>query len=395
MTNRLSLPSRRTFGIREFINTVRVFLRCWLTGVDFGFNGYFQNRFTLAFQKWSGCKYCLCVSSGTAGLWIAFRLAKISHADEVLVSPLTNPGSVMPASILGAKVVVADSKSDSYEISFESFISKVSNRTKAVVVTHYAGIPCSDILLISEYCSKNNIFLIEDCSQAHGSIIYHTHVGSFGDVAVWSTMFSKTISTGSCGGVIATNSSDLFSLIRSHSDRGKYFDSESYNPRDMHLYRFPSLNLVQSEIPCAIGLASLSKISSTIKKRSLIASWFREYLHLLGSSAVLYTPPFNSEVSYFFLILTYPSSFFPSNKQKFARLATQFNIPINAHSRELVSEWNWLEPISPPSETPNALSFRNRSIHLLYHERFTYSNVKDICSALKLCEDIILESVSP
>ena len=153
MISKLSLPSRRTFGVFEFFNTVRVFLRCWITGQDFGFNGFFQKRFTDSFQDWSGLNHCLSVSSGTAALWVAYRAINLSDNDEVIVSPLTNPGSVMPASILGSRIIVADSRPNSYEISYSSFISKVSRHTKAVVITHYAGIPCVDTCLIADYCN--------------------------------------------------------------------------------------------------------------------------------------------------------------------------------------------------------------------------------------------------
>ena len=222
--------------------------------------------------------------------------------------------------------------------------------------------------------------------------MHDLHVGSFGHIAVWSTMFSKTISTGSCGGVIGTNDPDLFSLIKSHADRGKSFDDPDFNPRDMHLYRFPSLNLSQSEIPCAIGLASLSKIERTINKRILIAMWVREFLSLYKSSASIYIPSPGSRVSYFFLILSYPSHFFPLYKKDFIQLAADLNLPVNPNSRELVSEWIWLKSLSAPSDTPNALAFRNRSIHLLFHERFSLHHVKQVCLALKACEDQILSS---
>ena len=107
-------------------------------------------------------------------------------------------------------------------------IKKIYNRNvKAIVVVHLNGLSC-DLDPILKFAKKNKLFLIEDCSQAHGAIYKGKKVGSFGDISTWSFCQDKIISTGGEGGMISTNNKKLWLKIWSMKDHGKNYNSVFY-----------------------------------------------------------------------------------------------------------------------------------------------------------------------
>ena len=128
-------------------------------------------------------------------------------------------------------------------------------KQKSRILTHSSGIPINDIELISKYCKKNQIFLIEDCSQAHGAKFNSNCVGNFGDIACFSTMFSKMHSTGGTGGVVYSKSKFSKLLLQMLIEVKNLNDKNDTN--DARKFILPALNFNSSEIACAIGISSL------------------------------------------------------------------------------------------------------------------------------------------
>ena len=100
-------------------------------------------------------------------------------------------------------------------ITCDTIAPLINERTKAICVVHLAGWP-TDIEKIAYLAKENNLYLIEDCSQAHGAFIGNKSVGSFGDISIWSFCTDKIISTGGEGGMAGTNSLNYL-IIYGHS----------------------------------------------------------------------------------------------------------------------------------------------------------------------------------
>lgn len=385
---KLHLPYRAAFGIRELFSVLRLFLRSWVTRQDFGFEGESEKLFTSMFADMVGHRYCDAVNSGSSAIWISLQSIGISEKDQVIVSPVTNPGAVMPLALMGASIRIADSARNSYNMSYESFVKLVNSKTKAVIVTHVGGIPCADINRIKSYCIASNIFLIEDCSQAHGSFFEGQLVGSLANISVWSTMFSKLVASGSCGGVLCTSDTELYYKIRSFSDRGKHFDDPMYNARDTHKYKFPSLNFNQSEINCAIGISSLSRLRCSVRQRSLFAQHLADYLDQLNALGRVHGLPTQETTGFFYLTIAYPSAWISSRRTRLCSEILARGILINPYNRELVVEWPWVGN-KFSDDTPNAKEFRDLSFNLLFNERYSRWNAKAIARMIAHCERLV------
>lgn len=160
-------------------------------------------------KEWScytNIKYSLTVNSGTSGLYAAYCALKLSENDEVIVCNYNFFAAATPLVHLGAKIILADC--DYFgNICIQSLKKLITKRTKAIQVTHMWGKP-ADILEIRKLCDINCIYLIEDCSHAHGAKIGGVTVGCHGDVSVWS-FGAKKIITGGIGGIVSTNCSIL------------------------------------------------------------------------------------------------------------------------------------------------------------------------------------------
>jgi perosamine synthetase len=163
----------------------------------------FENRFA-AYHK---IKYALLTSSGTAALHSAMVACNFKKGDEVICPAYTFYATVTPIFQTSATPVLCDSKEDG-NIDPNKIEALITHKTKAVMITHMWGIPC-DMKKITNICKKHGIFLIEDCSHAHGAKIGKKHVGTFGDIAIFSLQGQKII-TGGEGGIIITNNKNLY-----------------------------------------------------------------------------------------------------------------------------------------------------------------------------------------
>ncbi|UCD54971.1 MAG: DegT/DnrJ/EryC1/StrS family aminotransferase [Candidatus Omnitrophota bacterium] len=375
------LPYRKLFDEEELENVKRVFKDSWREGVDFGYQGKYEKLYTDKFCDFQGGGFADAVSSGTAAVYLALKAFDIEPGNDVIVSPVTNPGSVTPAVIQGMNIVIADSAPDSFNIGPDEFEKALTSDTRAAILTHLGGQPI-DIEPIIEIAKSRGIKVIEDCSQAHGALYKGERVGRFGDIAASSTMFSKTLATGGCGGLVYMQNEDYYWLIRSLADRGKHFRLPDFDFRDTGQCLFPALNFNLDELSCAIGLSILSRLQSIIDKRLEITAKIDTSLE---ASSVVFPCRSRDDCK--------PSPFFHTvgvavdklkvSKKEFAKAVAAEGIWINPHYSQLVSEWKWLHKyVKNGLKTPNARRFRDRTFNLLFNEKFSDGEVEDIISSV-------------
>ena len=382
-------PYRALFGFSEIKEVLSVFLRSRLIERDFGFQDYFENRLSLAFAKEHNSIHPLfvdCLSSGTAAVYVACKACGITQDDKVIVSPITNPGSIMPVLMTGCSIIVPDSNANDLNISVESFREAVLvNKPKAAVITHLGGIS-ADISNIASICSEHNVLLIEDCSQSYFALSpENKFVGTYGDLSVYSAMYSKTFAMGGCGGLLMTKHKHLYEVALSFADRGKPFGPH-FNVRNTDSYLFPSFNFNADELSCAIGFSILKKIPSIIRRR-------RKFAQYLSSSINQHCQLFNSRIlpksycssSPFFLSIhldhTKVSSDLASHIKQ--TLNDEQLIPVNAQYKDFVHLWKWL-----PADRTYFLPQSNSQFHaafvvnILFNERFKLCHAKAILQTL-------------
>lgn len=246
------------------------FLGAWHK--DF-YGGPFVQQFE---QEWTSVfktKYSISVNSNTSGLIAAIGACGIGAGDEVIVSPYSMSASAIAPVIYGAVPVFADVDYDNYCIDPKSIESKITPRTKAILLVHIFGNPAR-IEEIMEIAKKHNLYVIEDCAQAPMATYKGGYVGTFGDIGVFSLNYHKHIHTGE-GGVIVTNRDDLAErlyLIRNHGEN-------IVEPKGVqNIWNIFGYNFRMTEIEAAIGIEQLKKLPSLLDQRIRNADFFSNEL---------------------------------------------------------------------------------------------------------------------
>jgi perosamine synthetase len=176
-------------------------------------------QFEDGFAAYHNRKHGLLFNSGTSAVFAMFEAINLQPGDEVLCPVYTFHASVSPMMYTGAVPIFCDSDEEG-NISLEEIKQRVTEKTKAVVVTHMWGVPVWDIAKIADFCQEKGIYLLEDCSHAHGASIHGKKVGSFGDLAAWSIQGPKII-TGGEGGILVTDNKDMYdrALVMGHYNK--------------------------------------------------------------------------------------------------------------------------------------------------------------------------------
>lgn len=177
------------------------------------------------FAKYTGAKYCVGLASGLDALWIAFRLLHIGAGDEVIVQGNTYIASVMGITMNGATPVFVE-PDDHFGMNPEKVEALITDRTKAVLVTHLYGM-ASRMDEIVAICKKHNLRLVEDCAQSHGACFNGQMTGTFGDVGCFSFYPSKNLGAFGDAGAVVVNDESLakdFKVFRNYGSEKRYYN---------------------------------------------------------------------------------------------------------------------------------------------------------------------------
>jgi len=160
-------------------------------------------EFEKEFAAWHGMDYALAHNTGTASLQGAMFGLGIGKGDEIICPSITYWASCLPVYALGGTVVFADIDPETLCIDPNDIEHRITERTKAIVVVHYAAHP-ADMDPILEIARRHGVKVIEDPSHAHGALYRGKLVGTMGDVAGFSLMSGKSLACGE-GGIMLTN----------------------------------------------------------------------------------------------------------------------------------------------------------------------------------------------
>lgn len=230
---------------------------------------------------------CIAVSSATAALHLSLMAKEITLEDEVIIPALTFISDLNIVEQLKATAVLADSDSiENWNVSLKSIKEKITNRTKAIIVVHYAGFPCKDIFEIRDLCKDKGILLIEDVAHAPGAFINNQKCGTIGDLGCFSFFSNKNLSIGE-GGMVSSSNRELLdkvSLMRSHGMTSLSFDRHKGRSINYDVAE-AGLNYRLDEVRSSIGLVQLSKLDKANQKRKELFE--RYYLNLSKVNVML------------------------------------------------------------------------------------------------------------
>ena len=237
--------------------------------------GDVSRKFEKEFSRWSGSKYSVALSNGTMALDAAFKVLNLNKDDEVIVTSRSYIASVSSIVNSGAKPIFVDVDLESQNITPESISSAITDKTKAIVCVHLAGWPC-EMDEIMTLANKFGLFVIEDCSQAHGASYKGKSVGSIGHIGCWSFCQDKIITTGGEGGMVTTNDESLWQKIWSYKDHGKSYNAvyQREHPKGFKwLHESFGTNFRMTEMQAAIGRIQLKRMLDWHKKRLINANY--------------------------------------------------------------------------------------------------------------------------
>jgi perosamine synthetase len=226
------------------------------------------HQFETAFAAYIGTRYAVTTTNGTTALDIALKILDIQPGDEVIVPDFTFIAPANAVLFQNARPVFADIEEKTLGIDPADVLEKITARTKAIIGVHLFGHPF-DVKVMQEICEESNLFLVEDCAQAHGAEYKGQKVGSFGAVGCFSFYATKNMTTGE-GGMVTTNNEELEEKLRLIINHGQ---SQKY------LHTTLGYNFRMTNIQAAIGLAQLSKLEEFNERRILNAAYLNQGLN--------------------------------------------------------------------------------------------------------------------
>lgn len=257
--------------------------------------------FEQEYANFCGVRHGIAVSNGTVALELALYSLGVTAGDEVIVPSRTFIATASAVVARGARPVVADVDKHSQNVTAETVSKVITKNTRAIIVVHLAGWPC-DMDEIRRIASQHNLFVIEDCSQAHGAEYKGQPVGSLGDIATFSFCQDKIITTGGEGGMVVTNNKKLWERAWQYKDHGKSI--QILAPKKKNAGKFQWVhdsfgsNFRMTEMQAVIGRIALKRLPSWVNQRQKNATVLRS---AIGNCKELSSPliPNNVKHSYY------------------------------------------------------------------------------------------------
>jgi perosamine synthetase len=276
--------SGRTLGeaelemLREVINS----------GTLTSTKGNMVKQLETRFAEMIGVKYAYACSSGSGAVHCAVAAIDPEPGDEIITTSITDMGGLTPILYQGAIPVFADVDPNTWNVTAETIAARITDRTKAIIVTHLFGNPC-DMSAIMELANSRGIPVIEDCAQAFMAKHNGRSVGTFGSVGCFSLQQGKHITTGE-GGLVTTNDDALARRLFLFINKAFGYG----DPQPDHY--FIALNSRMSELCGAVALAQLDKLQGCVDSRQASSTKLTQKLKGVPGIMTPVMDPRNSQV---------------------------------------------------------------------------------------------------
>lgn len=246
----------------EYNYLMDAFLSTWISST-----GKYVTQFEENFSKYCGVRYGVATSNGTTALHLALAALGIGEGDEVIVPDITFAATINAVIYTGATPVIVDIEEDSWCIDPNEIEKAITPNTKAIIPVHIYGQPC-DMGRICNIAREHDLYIVEDCAEAHGAKWEDRKVGSFGIISCFSFFGNKVITTGE-GGMCITDRKDLNEKMRMLRDHGMSKERKYYHEVIGFNYRITNLQ-------AAIGLAQLEHIDEILEWRESLEDEYRK-----------------------------------------------------------------------------------------------------------------------
>ncbi len=236
--------------------------------------------FEKAFADYVGAPHCVGLNSCTSALHLGLHLLDLPPGSEVITTPLTFVSTNHVILYENCKPVFADIQPDTGNLDVESVSRCITERTRAIMLVHYAGYPC-DLDEFYTLAGSKGIPIIEDCAHACGATYQGKRIGGRGEIHAFSFHAVKNLTTGD-GGALTVRSPEHDSRLRRLRWLG--IDSDTFQRTDKKKYKWEyqvtevGFNYYMNDIKAAIGLVQLRHLDQDNARRTAIASQYRRRL---------------------------------------------------------------------------------------------------------------------
>lgn len=328
-------------------------------------------EFEKAICAYTGAKYCVAVSSATAGLHIAMLAIGLKKGDEVITSPNTFLASSNCALYTGATVKFADIETDTANIDPAEIEKQITPNTKCIIPVHFAGQSC-DMEKIKEIANRNSIYIVEDAAHAIGSNYKDSKVGSckYSDMTVFSFHPVKTITTGE-GGAITTNSKELYEELMALRSHGMYKDTDmatnwKYEMREL------GFNYRMTDIQAALGVSQLKKLDRFKKRRREIVDYYNKHLGLPH----LIEKEYSNACFHLYPVMV-------RNREEFYHRTKKMGLNLQVHYIPVHTQPYYKNLGFKDGDFPNAEIYYKKCISLPLYPDLTNKDLKEIVRRIK------------
>ena len=345
-------------------------------------------EFEKEFATWTGSKYAIALGNGTLALDIALKALNVGEGDEVITTPRTFLASASSIVTAGAAPVFADVDLNSQAITAESIKAVLTPKTKAVIVVHLAGMPAEmdDIMALSK---EHGFYVIEDCAQAHGAKYKGRSVGSIGHVGAWSFCQDKIMTTGGEGGMVTTNSKELWSTMWSYKDHGKSFDAiynREHPPGFRWLHESFGTNWRMTEMQAVLGRIQLTRMSDWTANRQAYGAELDKAAGEFDCIRLVTIPSYIEHAEYKHYMFVKPEQLADGwDRDRIVNEIVERGVPCFQGSCSEV----YLEkafdntPWRPEKRLPNAVELGETSIMFLVHPTLTEAEIAKTTQVMK------------
>lgn len=277
--------SGRTFGAEEIAAITEVLQ----SGVLITTKGKYGKMLEKEFAEIIGAKYAYACNSGSAAVHVAIAAINPNPGDEIISTSVTDMGALTPIIFQGAIPVFADVDPKTLNVTAETIEKVLSEKTKAIIVTHLFGNPC-EMDAIMELADSHGIPVIEDTAQAFLAKVNGKNVGTIGKIGAFSFQQGKHMTTGE-GGIVVTDDDEL-------ARRMFLFINKAWGYGDANPdHYFASLNYRMTELQAAVSYEQLRKLDYSVSQRQKMAQLLDEKIKDI-EGIESYKPAENATMTY-------------------------------------------------------------------------------------------------
>ncbi len=257
--------------------------------------GPFVQRFENEFANCVSRRHGIAVCNGTAAIDAAIEALGIGEGDEVIMPAFTIISCIGQIIRCGAIPVLVDCDPYTWNMDVGSIESKITSRTRAILVVHIYGLPV-DMDPVLAIASRYGLRIIEDAAEMHGQTYKGRACGSFGDLSTFSFYPNKHITTGE-GGMIVTDDDTL-------AERCKSLRNLCFQPERRFVHEHLGWNMRMTNLQAAIGVAQLERLDEFVARKRTMGQRYQEFLmDIAGVQLPMPTTPYADNIYWVFGIV--------------------------------------------------------------------------------------------